>query len=113
MITTNFDKRFAVPSYFDFFKHPVYPYELKEYLIVRLQLNSLEKVTFCGEDTVVTYKLSDICSLQDLLLLYFDKRDDFANQNHRFYNPTIKPVLATINGMSHHLFVAGISIDMQ
>ena len=29
-------KRFAIPLDFDFFKHPVYPYGLKEDLIVRL-----------------------------------------------------------------------------
>ena len=51
-----------------------------------------------------------VCSLLDLLLLYFDKRDGFANRNHKFYSSTIKIVLATINGMSHHLFVAGIWI---
>ena len=34
------DKRFAIPLDFDFFKHPVYPYGLKEDLIVRFELNS-------------------------------------------------------------------------
>ena len=38
------DKRFAIPLDIDFFKHPVYPYGLKEDLIVRLKLNSSEKV---------------------------------------------------------------------
>ena len=33
-----FDKRFAIPLDFDFFKHPVYLYGLKERLIVRLKL---------------------------------------------------------------------------
>ena len=37
-----FDKRFAIPLNFDFFKHPVYPYRLKEDLIVRFILNSSE-----------------------------------------------------------------------
>ena len=35
-IKKKFDKRFAIPLDFDFFKHPVYPYGLKEDLIVRL-----------------------------------------------------------------------------
>ena len=44
VIKKTFDKRFAIPLDFDFFKHPVYPYGLKEDLIVRLELNSSEKV---------------------------------------------------------------------
>ena len=114
----------------------MYPYGLKEYLIVRLELNSPEKVILYTRDTNATYKVSDIsleyyaifdqqyattigdmhtrtisishtkvtsihyqtmskkdttwkidvnnlsvCSLQDLLLLFLDKRDDFANKN--------------------------------
>ena len=39
-----FDKRFAILLDFDFFKHCMYPYGLKEDLIVRLELNSSEKV---------------------------------------------------------------------
>ena len=54
------DKRFSIPLDFDFFKHPVYPYGLKEDLIVRLELNSLEKVILCTGDTSATYKLLDI-----------------------------------------------------
>ena len=52
-----FDKRFLVPLDF---KHQVYPYGLKEDLIVRLELNSSEKVILCIGDTSATYKLSDI-----------------------------------------------------
>ena len=59
-IKKTFDKRFAIPLDFDFFKHPVYPYGLKEDLIVRLELNSAEKVILCTGDTNATYKLSDI-----------------------------------------------------
>ena len=135
-IKKTFDKRFGMPLDFDFFKHPVYPYGLKEDLIVRLKLNSSEKVILCTGDTSATYKLSDISlendaifdkpyattigqsyagttsiqdtkvtsihyqtlskkdttwkidvnnlsvySLQGLLLLFLDKRDDFANKN--------------------------------
>ena len=39
-IKKTLDKRFAIPLDFDFFKHPVYPYDLKEDLIVRFELNS-------------------------------------------------------------------------
>ena len=59
-IKKTFDKRFAVRLDFDFFKHPFYPYELKEDLIVRLELNSSEKVILCTGDTNATYKLSEI-----------------------------------------------------
>ena len=33
------DKRFPILLDFDFFKHPVNPYDLKENLLVRLELN--------------------------------------------------------------------------
>ena len=156
-IKKTFDKRFSIPLDFDFFKHSVYPYGLKEDLIIRLELNSSEKVILCTQDTSATYKLSDISleygaifdepyattiglmytgttsytkvelihyqtlskkdtiwkidvnnlsvrSLQGLLLLFLDKRDDFSNKNEEFYNPTIKKVLVTINGMPDQLF---------
>ena len=135
-IKNTFDKRFAIPLDFDFFKHPVYPHGLKEDLIVRFELNSSEKVTLCTGDTSATYKLLDISleydaifhepyaktigeictaitsiphtkvtlihyqtlsknntiwkidvnnlsvrSLQGLLLLFLNKRNDFANKN--------------------------------
>ena len=59
-IKKTFDKRFAIPLDFAFFKHPVYPYGLKEDLIVPLKLNSSKKVISCTGDTSATYKLSDI-----------------------------------------------------
>ena len=55
-IKKTFDKRFAIPLDFDFFKHPVYPYGLKEDLIVKLELNSSEKVILCTGDTSAMYK---------------------------------------------------------
>ena len=45
-------------------------------------------------------------SLQGLLLLFLEKRDEFAYKNEEFYNPSIKKILTTINGMPHQLFVA-------
>ena len=59
-IKKTFEKRFAIPQDFYFFKHPVYSYGLKERLIVRLELNSAENVILCTGDTNATYKLSDI-----------------------------------------------------
>ena len=52
-------------------------------------------------------KLS-VRSLQGLLLLFLDKRDDFANKNEEFYNTSIKTISTTINGMPHQLFAAGL-----
>ena len=66
-IKKTFDKRFAIPLDFDFFKHPVYPYGLKEDLIVRLELNSAEKIILCTGDTNATYKLSDISFEHDVI----------------------------------------------
>ena len=59
-IKNTFHKRFAIPLDFDFFKHPVYPYGLKEGLIVRFELNSSEKVILCTGEISATYKLSDM-----------------------------------------------------
>ena len=160
-IKKTFDKRFATPLDFDFFRHPVYSYGLKEDLIDKLELN---KVAFCTGDTSAAYKLSDISleydvifdesyatsigeistgttsmsytkvtsihyqalskkdttwkidvynlsvwSFQGLLLLFLEKLDDdFANKNKEFYNPSIKKILVTINGMPHQLSAAGL-----
>ena len=49
-------------------------------------------------------------SLQGLLLLFLDKQDDFANKNEEFYNPSIKKILVTINGMPHQLFAAELQV---
>ena len=61
VIKKTFGNRFAIPLDFDFFKHPVYPYGLREDLIVRLELNSAGKVILCSGDTSATCKLSDVC----------------------------------------------------
>ena len=47
-------------------------------------------------------------SLPGLLLLFLDKLDGFANKNEEFYNPRIKKILVTINGMPHQLFATGL-----
>ena len=47
-------------------------------------------------------------SLQGLLLLFLDKRDDLADKNEKFYNPSTKKILITINGVPHQLFAAGL-----
>ena len=59
-IKKSFDKRFLIPLDFDFFKHLVYPYGLREDLIARLELYSSENVVLCSGDAAAAYKLSDI-----------------------------------------------------
>ena len=49
-------------------------------------------------------------SLQDLLLLFLDKHDGFANKNEELYNPSIKKILTPINGMPHQLFTADVQV---
>ena len=162
-IKKTFDKRFAIPLDFAFFKHPVYPYCLKEDLTIRCELNSSDKVILCTGDISATYKVSDISlaydpifdepyattigeiytgtisipytkvtsihyqtlskkditwkidvnnlsvrPFPDLLLIFLDKHDDFANKNEEFYNSNIKKILTTINGLPLQLFTAGL-----
>ena len=45
-----------------------------------------------------------VLSLRGLLLLFLDKRNDFANKNEEYYNPSIKKIIITVNGMPHQLF---------
>ena len=126
-------------------------------LIVRLTLNSSEKVNLCSEDPAATCKTPDkhyattigelyaraisipytrvisincqtlskndtiwktdvnnlsVRSLQGLLLVFFNKRDDFENRNKEFYDPGINNVLTRINDMPHQIFAAK-SIQIQ
>ena len=46
--------------------------------------------------------------LQGLLLLLLDKRNDFGNKNKEFYNPSIKNIGITINGIPHQLCVGAL-----
>ena len=41
-------------------KHPVYPYGLKEDLIIMIELNSAKEVILFTGDTIGIYKISDI-----------------------------------------------------
>ena len=47
-------------------------------------------------------------SLRALLLLFLDKHDHFANKNEEFYNPSIKKILVTINGMPHQFYAGAL-----
>ena len=74
------------------------------------KVTSLHYESLPKKDTVWKIDVNNLSvhSLQGLLLLFLDKRDDFANKNEDFYNPSIKKVLITINGMPHQLFAGGI-----
>ena len=39
---------------------------------------------------------------------YFLTNDEFANKNEEFYNPSIKKILVTNNGVLHQLFAGGL-----
>ena len=54
------NKRFAIPLDFDFFKHPICLYDLKEDLFITIELNSAKEVILCPGDTNAVYKISDI-----------------------------------------------------
>ena len=73
------------------------------------KVTSIHYQTLSKKDT--TWKIDvnnlSVRSLQGLLLLFLDKRDDFANKNEEFYNLSIREILVTINGMPHQLFAAG------
>ena len=47
-------------------------------------------------------------SFQGILLLFLDKRDDFANKNEELYNPSINKTLLMINGISLQLYRHGL-----
>ena len=74
------------------------------------KVTSIHYQTLSKKDT--TWKIDvnnrSLRSLQGLLLLFLDKRDDFSNKNQEFYHPSIKKILTTINGMHHQLFAAGL-----
>ena len=49
------NKRFVIPSDFDFFKHLVYIYGLEQRLFIRIELNSAKNVLLCTGDTNARY----------------------------------------------------------
>ena len=54
------DNQSVIPLDLDFFFLFIYPYGLKEDLIVRIELNSAGKLILCAGDSSAIYKLSDI-----------------------------------------------------
>ena len=74
------------------------------------KVTSIYYQTLFEKDTLWKTDVNNLSirSLQGLLLLFLDKRDDFANKNEEFYNPSIKKILTTINGMPHQILAAGL-----
>ena len=72
------------------------------------KVTSIHYQTLSRKDT--TWKIDvnnlSVHLLQGLMLLFLEKRDDFANKNEEFYNPSIKKISRTINGISYQLFAA-------
>ena len=68
---------------FDFFKHPVSPYGLKEDFTERLEWNSSDEVILFSGDTAATCNLSDISLGYNAI---FDER--YATTIDEFYPRT-------------------------
>ena len=62
----------------------LYPFTLKEKLIVRLDLNSVENVLLCTRDTNGTYKILDISLEYDVIL-----NDPYATSIDEMYIGTM------------------------
>ena len=79
-------------------------------LIPYTKATSIHYQTLSEKDTTWKVDMNNLSLrlLQDLLLLFLDKGDDFTNKNEEFYNQGIKKILVTINGVPHHLFAAGL-----
>ena len=73
--------------------------------VTSIHYESLKK-----KDTVSKIDVNNLSvrSLQGLLLLFLDKRDDFGNKNEEFYNPSINKILVTFTCMSHQLYAGGL-----
>ena len=86
-IKKTYDKRFAILLDFELFRHSVYPYALKENLIVRLELNSSGKVILCAGDTSATFKFSDISLEYDAIF-----EEPYATSIGERYTGNINPL---------------------
>ena len=73
-------------------------------------VTSIHYQTLSKKDTTSKNNVNNfsVRSLQGLLLLFLDKCDDLINKNEEFYNPNIKKLLTTINGMPRQFFAAGL-----
>ena len=74
------------------------------------KITSIHHQTLSKKDTTWKFDVNNLSvhSLQGLLFLYFDKRDDFSNKNEEFYNPSINKTLVMINRISLQLHRYGL-----
>ena len=74
------------------------------------KVTSIHYQTLSQKDTTWKIDVNNLFDrlLQVLLLLFLEKRDDFANKNKDFKSQRFKKILTTINGMPHQLFAAGL-----
>ena len=79
---------------------------IREVSIPYAKVTSIHYQALSKKDIVWKIDVNNLSvqSLQGLLLLFLDKHDDFANKNEEFYNPSIKKILVSINGMPHQLY---------
>ena len=66
------------------------------------KVTSIHCQALSKKDTIWKIDVNNLSfhSLRGLLLLFFDKRDYFANKNEEFYNSSIKKILVTIKAMT-------------
>ena len=76
--------------------------------ILYTKVELIHYYTLSKRDTIWKTDVNNLSVRYGLLLLFLDKRTDFANKNETFYNPSIKKVLVTINSIPHQLFAAGL-----
>ena len=79
-------------------------------LIYYTKVTSIHHRTLSIKDTTRKIDVNNLSvrSLQGLLLLFLDKRDDFANKNEEFYNPSINKISVMINGISLQRYRHGL-----
>ena len=79
-------------------------------LIPYTKVTSIHYQALSKKDTTWKTDVNNLSvrSMQGLPLLFLDKCDDFVNKNEDFYNPNIKKILTTINGMPYQLFALGL-----
>ena len=81
-------------------------------IIPNTKVTSIHYQTLSKKDTKIDVNNLSVRSLQGLLLLFVDKRDDFADKNEEFYNPSIKKISITINGDPLQLLGAGYGLGI-
>ena len=74
------------------------------------KVTSLHYQTLSKKDTnwMIDVNNLPVRTLQVPLLIFLDNRDNFANKNEEFYNPSMKKILIKIDGDPHQLFAGDL-----